>query len=170
MWPDTSCTRWPTYYYISSRTSAASPPRDAAGVVGMEESGGPGNADRADGRIVRQTFLWVWRFHQLHQGDVILTIAVVEPLFGREGDWDFIDDALFRCYFIGYMVTGLDYCPVVCIPRVDVDFLNRSYICWGLSSAPFPERKLHSQASKVQPAGERLWESGFRKLNSSLLK
>lgn len=103
MWPDTSCTRWPTYYYISSRTSAASPSRDAAGVVRMEKSGGPGNADRADGRIVRQTFLWVWMFHQLHQGDVILTVAVVEPLFGREGDWDFIDNALFRCYFIGWL-------------------------------------------------------------------
>ena len=160
--------KWPNYHYISGRTSAASPSRDAAGVVGMEESGGPGNADRADGRIVLQTLLWVRKFHQLHQGDVILTVTVVEPLFGREGDWDFVDAALFWCYFIGYMVTGWDYCsqrPVVCIPRVDVDVLNKSNICWGLNSAPFPERKLHSQPSKVRPAGDRLWQSGFRKLN-----
>ncbi len=62
-------------------TSILSPSRDGAGVVGMEEPGCPGNADRADRRVVRQTFICEWKFAKLHQGDVILMGVGVVPLF-----------------------------------------------------------------------------------------
>lgn len=59
------------------QTCGAPPPRDAAGVVGLEELGGPGNADGADGRIVLKAFLFERKLLQLQQGNVVLVGAGV---------------------------------------------------------------------------------------------
>lgn len=61
------------------RTCGSPPPRDAAGVVGPKELGGPGNTDGADGRVVLQTFVLVGKLLQLHQSDVVLIVAGVVP-------------------------------------------------------------------------------------------
>lgn len=76
-------------------------------MVGMEEPGCPGNADRTDRRVVRQTLVWEWKFAQLHQGDVILMGVGIVPLFESVGDSDIIEAWLFQCDFIVYMVTIL---------------------------------------------------------------
>lgn len=46
----------------------------------MEEHGGPGDAKRADHRVVSITLVGEWELLQLHQGDVILTGRGVVPL------------------------------------------------------------------------------------------
>lgn len=60
-------------------TCGPSPPRDAAGVVGLKELGGPGDTHGADGRVVQQTFVRERKLLQLHQSDVVLISAGVVP-------------------------------------------------------------------------------------------
>lgn len=57
-----------------------SPSGDGAGVVGMEEHAGPGDAQRADRRVVSHTLVRKRKLPQLQQGDVILTGGGVVPL------------------------------------------------------------------------------------------
>lgn len=61
------------------RTCSSPPARDAAGVVGLKELGGPGNTDGADGRVFLQTYLLVGKLLQLHQSYVVLIVAGVVP-------------------------------------------------------------------------------------------
>ncbi len=71
-------------------TWISSPSRDGAGVVGMEEPGGPGNTDGAYSRVAQQTLVWEGKFHHLHQSDVILMCKWVKPRFESVCDLDFI--------------------------------------------------------------------------------
>lgn len=64
---------------LRPRTCGPSPSGDAAGVVGLKQLGGPGNADGAHRRIVLETFLLEGKLLHLHQSDVVLVAAGVVP-------------------------------------------------------------------------------------------
>ena len=68
-----------TNFVVNEQTCGYSPSRDAAGVVGSKELGGPGNTDGSDGRVVLQTLVTEGKLLQLHQSDVILITAGVVP-------------------------------------------------------------------------------------------
>lgn len=65
-------------------TCGPPPPGDAAGVVGREQLGGPGDADGPDGRVVLQAFLRERELLQLQQRDVVL-VRRRHVAAGREG-------------------------------------------------------------------------------------
>lgn len=68
-----------TNFVLNEHTCGSSPSRDAAGVVGSKELGGPGNTDGSDGRVVLQTLVTEGKLLQLHQSDVVLITAGVVP-------------------------------------------------------------------------------------------
>lgn len=53
-------------------TCRAAPARDAAGVVGLEQVSGPGNAHSSDGRVVVEAFLGEGKLLELYERDVVL--------------------------------------------------------------------------------------------------
>lgn len=132
-------------------TCNLSPSRDGAGVVGMEETGCPGNADRADRRVVLQTLVWEWKFDQLHQGDVILMSVGVVPLFESVGDSDIIESWLVPLWFHclhGYRFAAVMLCNIYfdnegLVPNICCDKCCKSPFCHtrqtqtGMSLFPF---------------------------------
>lgn len=68
---------------MEERTCGPTPPGDAAGVVGLEELRGPGDADGADGRVVLQAFLLEGKLLQLQQSDVVLVVGTVPAVVQR---------------------------------------------------------------------------------------
>ena len=62
-----------------TRTGSSPPPRDAAGVVGLKQLGGPGDADGPHRRVFLDAFLFEGKLLQLHQSDVVLIAGGVVP-------------------------------------------------------------------------------------------